>query len=153
MIKLVYKPNILEGKELSCHLMASTIREAIDKMAGIYPELADLIERGGYDIFIASVNDLEVPKDMWGTYPVQDNDEIILSHDVGWTTIALVVGAIWSYVTSTAFLVNLAITVAIYAISYFTRPDPPKTGGGSGGYTSESPTYSWSGIVRKEISK
>ena len=147
MPKVLYKPNIIEAKELACYLTASTIREAIDRMAELYPEFAKILEMGGYDCFIVSVNDLEIPKDMWAAYPVSERDEIVLSHEIGFVGILGMIGIYGTLATTLSLvMISLIINAAIYALNYFTRPDPPKLSGGND-FTSTSPTYAWSGIV------
>lgn len=148
MAKVIYRPNLLEGKELSYFLQVSTIQEALFKMASLSPEFSKLLELGGNYIFIIAVNDLEVPVEMWGKYPIRENDEIIISHDVGLEGFFVGLGfAAATAATLSTITVGLILNAAIYALNYFTRPKPPGYSGGD--FTSTSPTYSWSGIVLK----
>ena len=117
-------------------------------MAELYPDFAKILEYGGNHCFIVSVGGLEVPHEMWTKYPISENDKIVISHDIGAPLIP-VFAAIWSFIALHAsFFIMMAINAAIFALNYFTRPKPPGYSGGD--FTSESPTYSWSGIVDKK---
>ncbi len=147
MAKVIFKDNLFEGKEESFIFHVGTLREVMQRLAHQNQDFAKDLETVGDIGFIVTVNDLSIDCEVWNLYPLKADDEIVVSYDVGWEAVLLpVLTAIWKTITSTAFLVQLAINIAVYAINYFTRPDPPRMGS-IRDMTSSSPTYSWSGIV------
>lgn len=147
MAKVIFKDNIFEGKEEIFFFHVSTLREVIEKLAHQNQDFAKDLERVGDAGFIVTVNDLSIDNEFWNWYPLQPNDEVVISYDVGWT--AIVAAVVWVYETvGLTTLISIAINLVVYAINYFTRPSPPRTGGeGLNDFTSTSPTYNWSGIV------
>jgi hypothetical protein len=146
MAKVIFKDNIFEGKEESFFFHANTLREVIEKLALQNKDFAKDLETGGNVCFIVTVNGLSVDNELWNLYPLQPNDEVVVSYDVGWAVgLALVEGLIGAVFTP---LVTFAISLVVFAINYFTQPKPPREGGQSvGDFTSTSPTYNWTGIV------
>jgi hypothetical protein len=116
----------------------------MEKLAHKNVDFAKDLEIGSEICFIVTVNGLEIDSELWNLYPLQPNDEVVVSYDVGWTAVSM--AGVWLWETlGTSFLVSLAINIAVYAINYFTRPNAPHATAGD--FTSASPTYSWSGIT------